>query len=48
MKIDFLWFVQEAMPILYASYASDLILAKGDEYPAYVFGLPADATFGRP
>jgi len=37
--------VQEAMPIL---YASDLIQARGNGYPAYVFGLPGDATLGRP
>jgi putative ABC transport system permease protein len=37
--------VQEAMPLL---YASDLIQTNDGEYPAYVFGLPANATLGRP
>lgn len=37
--------VAQAMPIL---YADALIQAKGNEYIAYVFGLPPDAPFGRP
>jgi putative ABC transport system permease protein len=37
--------VQEAMPVL---YATDMIQAKGNAYVAYVFGLPRNASFGRP
>lgn len=37
--------VQEAMPLL---YASDLIQTNDGDYPAYVFGLPANAPLGRP
>ena len=33
------------MPLL---YASDLIQTSGGQYPAYVFGLPTSAPFGRP
>ena len=37
--------VQEAVPVL---YATDLVQAKGKEYIAYVFGVPDNATLGRP
>lgn len=37
--------VEEAMPVL---YATDMIGASGTEYVAYVFGLPNDASLGRP
>jgi putative ABC transport system permease protein len=37
--------VEEAMPVL---YATDMVVASGTEYVAYVFGLPADASLGRP
>lgn len=37
--------VVEAMPLL---YATDMVHAGGSEYIAYVFGLPDDATMGRP
>ncbi len=37
--------VQEAVPIL---YATDTIQAKGNEYIAYVFGVPDGAALGRP
>lgn len=37
--------VDQAIPVL---YVSDMIQANGNEYVAYVFGLPADASFGGP
>jgi putative ABC transport system permease protein len=37
--------IQEAVPIL---YATEMIAANGKEHIAYVFGLPDDATLGRP
>lgn len=37
--------VQEAVPIL---YATDTIQAQGNEYLAYVFGVPDGAVLGRP
>lgn len=37
--------VQAAVPIL---YATDMIQAKGKEYIAYIFGVPDNASLGRP
>lgn len=37
--------VAEAVPIL---YTEGMIQARGDEYIAYVFGVPADAPLGQP
>jgi putative ABC transport system permease protein len=37
--------VQDAVPVL---YSTDLVRANGKEYIAYVFGVPEDASLGRP
>lgn len=37
--------VKEAMPVL---YATDMIDANGKEYISYVFGIPDDASMGKP
>ena len=37
--------VEEAVPIL---YSEGMIQARGDEYIAYVFGVPQDASLGQP